>query len=160
MGGEMHQNRKRSRWPSVSALICLLLLCLAIPLYWQAGDMQVKKTVVAPSRARITKSSKRAVSEWPTDDEIAGFEVSRRTSVEHDSRPATSEIANHFLFGYAGPQPTVSYSAQSEPGDVDLFTELLTSPGTKAPNVAQTRSSEEPAMPGPYVTADPASRRV
>ena len=134
-GGDMRQNRKRSRWPSVSALVCLLLLCLAIPLYWQAGDMQVKKPEVAPKRAKVTSSSRRASNDWPTDDEIASFERSSGHATKHDSptQPIASGITDRFLFGYSGPQPTVSYSAQSEPGDVDLFTELLTSPGRTPP---------------------------
>ena len=144
----MEVRRKGSRWPSVSALVCLLLLCLAIPLYWQAGDLPAKKPE-AVRRSTIAHSSKRAVIDWPTNDEVEGFETTNSSPTSNYANQSGADGNDQFSFGPAHPQPTVSYSAQSEPGDADLFAELMT-PSASASQASQAVS---PAVPGPYVTA-------
>jgi hypothetical protein len=144
----MEVRRKGSRWPSVSALVCLLLLCLAIPLYWQAGDLPAKKPE-AVRRTTIAHSSKRAVIEWPTNDEVEGFETANSAPTSNYASKSRADGNDQFSFGPAKPQPTVSYSAQSEPGDSDLFAELMS---PSAPT-SQTTHEVSTSVPGPYVTA-------
>ena len=147
----MEVRRKRSRWPSVSALVCLLLLCLAIPLYWQAGDLPAKKPAEVP-RAATTHVSKHVVNEWPSTDELEGFETSSAGTTSGYSERTAAGGSDQLVLAPARPQPTVSYSAQSEPGDADLFAELMSSPVPPSPQVRTARQAES-AVPGPYVTA-------
>ena len=136
----MQINRARSRWPFVVALIGLLGLCLTIPLCWQSGG----------KKHEASESSRRRVAmEWPgvkQIDELDGFEaVGKHEAPSYKSIPSLDDLLARI--------PDAPITARRTGGaaaghaDDEFFADLV------LPQTDGTEEPQDPAIPGPYVTA-------
>ena len=108
----MQIDRSPSRWPYVAVLVCLLVLCLIAPLYWQSSSGRLDDGApTAEPHAPLVGIDLR----WPTRPTLPGY------GPDQTLDELLSQLAHR--------------AALADRGGDDVFTELLTIPA-EAPSVA------------------------